>query len=137
MLLREPLSRSQTADCNSVQAGAVKALAGSSTHKTNLVNGETLSALPFTIAAPTMVLGLRWLCSLMHTSGSRSAFRAGLISDCSVLVLGSSSGRTFRQRTPRASGPRASHAVCHGSRARPRAAARHDKSSTVPSGSPL
>ena len=34
--------------------------------------------MPFTIAAPTMVPGLRWLCSLMHTSGSRSAFRAGL-----------------------------------------------------------
>ena len=28
--------------------------------------------------ARIMVLGLRWLCSLMHTSGSRSIFRAGL-----------------------------------------------------------
>ena len=58
-------------------------------------------------------------------------------SGCSARVLGSSSGRTSRQRTPRASGPRASNAVCHGSRARPRAAARHGKSSTVPSGSPF
>ena len=34
--------------------------------------------MPFTFATPTMVPGLRWLCSLMHTSGSRSALRAGL-----------------------------------------------------------
>ena len=34
--------------------------------------------MPFTIAAPTMVPGLRWLCTLMHTSESRSVFRAGL-----------------------------------------------------------
>ena len=78
--------------------------------------------MQLTMAAPTMVPGLRWLCSLMHTSGSRSAFRAGLL--CSVWVYGCSSGRTSHQRTPRASGPRASNAVCHGSRARPRAAAR-------------
>ena len=37
--------------------------------------GQTM---PFTVAAHTMVPGLRWLCSLMHTSGSRSVFRAGL-----------------------------------------------------------
>ena len=36
-----------------------------------------------------------------------------------------------------ASGPRASNAVCHGRGARPRAAARHGKISTLPSGSPL
>ena len=34
--------------------------------------------MPFTIAASTTVSRLRWLCSLMHTSGSGSAFRTGL-----------------------------------------------------------
>ena len=54
-------------------------------------------------------------------------------SDRSGRVQCTSSGRTSRQRTRRASGPRASNAVCHGSRARPRAAARHGKSSILPS----
>ena len=60
-----------------------------------------------------MVPGLRWLGSLMHTSGSRSSFRAGLPWAPTTqiglfcVVLGSSSGRTSRRRTPRASGPEA------------------------------
>ena len=57
--------------------------------------------------------------------------------DCSGWVQCTSSGRTARERSPRASGPRASNAVCHGSRARPRAAARHGKSSISPSHEPL
>ena len=48
-------------------------------------------------------------------------------SDCSGYARCFSSGRSSRQRTPRASGLRASNAVCHESRARPRAAARHGK----------
>ena len=74
------------------------------------------------------------LCSLMHTSGSGSAFRAGLPwaqtpkSDCSRSIRCHSSERISRRR---ASGSRASSAICHGSRARPRAAARHRKSSTA------
>ena len=44
---------------------------------------------------------------------------------------------TSRQRTPHPSGPSASNAVCHGSRTRPRAAARHSKNSMLPSHEPL
>ena len=67
-----------------------------------------------------MVPGLRWLCSLMHTSGLRSAFRGGLpwapTTQFGLFCAGHSSGRDSRQR-------RASTAVCHGPRAHPRAAA--------------
>ena len=42
-----------------------------------------------------------------------------------------------RQRTPRASCARASKTMCHGPKERARAAARHGKSSIIPSGFPL
>ena len=88
--------------------------------------------MPFTNAAPT-VPGLRWLCSLMHTSGSRSALSCGppVGSNHPNRTVLARSGVTpveelLNRRTPRASGPRASNAVCRGSRARP-CAARHGK----------
>ena len=70
-------------------------------------SGKTM---PLTIAAPTMVPGLRWLGSLMPMSGSRSV--RGLqppTSDCSGAAQCNSSGRTSRRRTPHASGPKASN----------------------------
>ena len=84
------------------------------------------NTMPVTIAAPTMVPGLHWLCSLMHTSGSRSTFRATLPMgsnhpDRTVLC-----GSSEFQRKNFSSEP---NAVCHGPRAQPRATARHGKPS--------
>ena len=123
-----------------VQCGNPNVAFGVDAHTSSMKHGG--KTMPCTIAAPTMVPGFRWLCTSMHTPGSRSAFRAGLpwepTTHIGLFCAGPcSSGRTSRQRTPRASGPRASNAVCHGPRARPRAAARHGKISTLPSGSPL
>ena len=55
---------------------------------------------------------------------------------CSGAAACTASRRISRLRTPCASGPKASTAVCHGTRARPRAAARHGKSSILPIGFP-
>ena len=49
--------------------------------------------MPFTIAAPTMVLRMRWLCSLMHTSEGLRRLKPPK-SDCSGAAQCNSSGRT-------------------------------------------
>ena len=69
-------------------------------------------------------------CALVRTCTSKALARCAQTGS----AKSNSSGRTPHQRTTRASGPRASNAVWHGSRARPPAAARHGTSLTVPSG---
>ena len=73
-------------------------------------------------------IGIEICRSWRWSMSSRHPNRTVLARPCN------SSGRTSRRRTPRASDPKVSNAVCFGSRARPRAAARHGKSSILPSG---
>ena len=93
--------------------------------------GKTMQ---FTIATPTIVPGVALAVLVDAHIGIEICLPCGPPvgsnhpkSDCSGSVRCDSSGRASHRRTPRASGPRASNAVCRGSRARPRAAARHGK----------